>query len=89
MVGFLFSSVERVDIECGVIGRVQVAASGIAVLFVPSRGAFFGLRHGVLAFLGLGSVKRARGRRCKRCCFRRSIRVDLARTQFVFGPVEA
>ena len=78
----------HVVVECGGVGRVLVTASGVAVLFVPSRGAFFGFWHGVLAFLNLGSVRIARGRRC-RCRCGRSICVGLARVPFIFVPVEA
>ena len=64
MVGFF----GRVGIECEDIGRVKVATGSIAVLFVPSRGALLGFWHGALYLLRLGRLRRAWGRRHRRCC---------------------
>ena len=51
----------HVGIGCRCGMRVSFLASGIAILFVSSHDAFFGLRHRVLAFLNLGSLLRAWG----------------------------
>ena len=74
----------HVVVECGGMRRVLVTASGIAVLLVPSRGAFFGFWHGVLAFLGLGSLKSACRCDCRGSCFGRSIRTGLTQTCLMF-----
>ena len=65
MVGFF----GRVGIECEVIGRVLVATSGIAVPFVPSRGALLGFWHGALYLPRLGRLRRAWGRWRRRYCW--------------------
>merc|ERR1711873_330332 len=56
----------RVGIECEDLRRVRFATGNVAVLFVPSRGASLGFRHGALFGMGsllrLGRVRRTWGR---------------------------
>ena len=79
----------RVVVGCRGGRRASFIASGIAVLFVPSRGASLGFRQGASHFLSLGSFWKAWGHKCRGCCFRHDICMSLARVWFVLISVVA
>ena len=79
----------HVVVESRGVRGASCTANGIAVLFVPSRGASLGFWHGVSHLLSLGGLRGAWGRRYRRCCFGHGIGMSLSRSWFVFISIEA